>query len=176
MQQVAHYIAPQSKVAAYAEGEGRNAVYVAQQGHHVVAYDYAPSGLRKTAALADKKGVSVGTVQVDLVTDELPEAQYDAALMVFGHFAKQHQYHVLNKIVASIKPGGFLLLEVYEEAQINFETGGPRNIDWLYNAEQVMQWSKQHTTLKHFFVGEVDRTEGMLHTGKCSVIQIVLEK
>lgn len=175
IQQSMHHIPPQAKVAAYAEGEGRNAVFVAEQGYEVTAYDYAETGLRKTEALALKHGVTVSTKQVNLVTEQLPQTQYDAAFMVFGHFAQEEQNNVLNKMMGSLKTGGVLLLELYEKQQINYNTGGPRQVDWLYDAAQLLQWSKQYT-LKHFFTGEVERVEGKLHTGQCFVVQVVLVK
>jgi len=156
-------------VAAYAEGEGRNAVFLARLGHEVTAYDYAQVGLRKTEALAAKNGVQVQTVQVDLIEDALPIEQYDAVVMVFGHFPRKEQYRVMDNIVKSLNPGGQLLMEVYEEEQIHYDTGGPRDVDWLYRATELLEWSKK-PRIKHFFTGEVERTEGLYHSGNCFVV------
>ncbi|MEK4439330.1 class I SAM-dependent methyltransferase [Paenibacillus sp. FSL K6-2862] len=175
IQKASHYIKEKSKLAAYAEGEGRNAVFLAKQGHIVSAYDYSQAGLRKTEALASKKGVQVQTIQADLIHDELPIETYNAAVMVFGHFPRKDQYNVLEKILRSLKDGGKLLLEVYEEEQIKYGTGGPKDQSWLYNANELLAWSK-HYRLKHFFTGEVERIEGVFHQGRCSVIQLILEK
>lgn len=175
LQESAQLIPSNSKVAAYAEGEGRNAVFLAKLGHEVTAYDYAQVGLRKTEALAAKNGVQVQTVQADLIEEELPVEEYDAAVMIFGHFPRQDQYRVLNKIIRSVKPGGRFLMEVYEEAQISYDTGGPRDVDWLYRATELLEWCKQQRFI-HFFTGEVDRTEGLYHSGSCCVVQIVVEK
>lgn len=76
------------KIVAFAEGEGRNAVFLARQSHDLTAYDYAVNGLRKTEALADRYGVKVITEQKDLIHDEVPIAKFDAAIMVFGHFVE----------------------------------------------------------------------------------------
>lgn len=175
VQESLHFLQPHSNIAAYAEGEGRNAVFLAKHGHEVTAYDYALTGLRKTEALAAKNGVQVGTVQVDLIEGELPFEQYDAAVMVFGHFSHKDQYQVLDKIISSVKPGGLLLMEVYEQKQISYDTGGPRDVNWLYSAAELLEWSRQGK-IKHFFTGEVIRTEGLYHSGTCHVVQIVLEK
>ncbi|GIP17407.1 methyltransferase [Paenibacillus montaniterrae] len=175
IQEASQFIASKSKVAAYAEGEGRNAVFLAGIGHEVVAYDYSQEGLRKTEALAAKNGVQVQTKQVDLIEEDLPIEQYDAAVMVFGHFPRINQYQVLNKIILSLKPGGCFLMEVYEEEQINCNSGGPKDVSWLYSATEMLKWSKQYR-LKHFFTGEVERTEGLYHSGGCYVLQVVVEK
>src|SRR5699024_7941090 len=60
--QSTHYLLSEnSKIACFAEGEGRNAVYLAKQGHQVTAYDQSQIGLEKTTALAHKNGVEVAT-------------------------------------------------------------------------------------------------------------------
>ncbi|WP_199777702.1 methyltransferase domain-containing protein [Lysinibacillus sp. FJAT-14745] len=83
-------------MATYAEGEGRNAVFLAIQGHIVTAFDYAESGLEKTEQLAEKHNVTVQTKLIDLLQDELPVEMFDAAIMVFGHFPVEQQQEVLS--------------------------------------------------------------------------------
>lgn len=163
------------QIACYAEGEGRNAVFLARQGKTVTAYDYAKEGLMKTKALASQHGVSIETALVDLLAGELKHEAYDGAVMIFGHFSKQHQYVVLEKIMNSLKPGGVLLLEVYEDGQLAYETGGPRDVDYLYNEQQFKDWAQSYE-VKHFYSGEVERVEGTLHTGVCKVLQCVVSK
>lgn len=164
-----------SKIACYAEGEGRNAVFLARKGKAVTAYDYAKEGLAKTNQLAIQQGVSVCTELVDLLKDDLKQQVYDGAVMIFGHFPKDQQYHVLSKIMDSLKPGGVLLLEVYEDGQLAYQTGGPRRLDYLYNEKQLADWAKQYK-VHHYYVGEVERIEGILHTGVCKVIQLIIVK
>lgn len=162
-------------VACYAEGEGRNAVFLAQQGFEVTAYDYSTEGLQKTAQLAAEMNVAVATKKVDLIHDDLLSEHYDAAVMVFGHFAKRDQQAIFDKIMASLKPGGRFLVEVYEEAQLAYKTGGPPQIEYLYNAEQLQTWAQAYHIV-HFFAGETERHEGTGHTGKCAVVQLIIEK
>ncbi|EAZ87450.1 hypothetical protein BB14905_16350 [Bacillus sp. B14905] len=100
-------------IAAYAEGEGRNAVFLASKGHTVTAYDYAQSGLAKTEELAQKQHVSVQTRLTDLLLDELPVEKYDAAIMVFGHFPLQQQQAVIQKIIDSVKQGGRIMMDIF---------------------------------------------------------------
>jgi hypothetical protein len=117
----------------------------------------------------------VETKRVDLVTDQLLTNVYDAAIMVFGHFPKDQQYQVLNKIVGSLKVGGLLILELYEDAQLHYGTGGPKEINMLYNALDLLEWSQQYH-IKHFFTGEVERYEGELHHGLSRVVQVIIQK
>lgn len=163
------------KIACYAEGEGRNAVFLARYGKTVTAYDYAQEGLTKTNRLAEQQGVSVETELTDLLVDALKQEVYDGAVMIFGHFAKEQQYDVLNKIMQSLKPGGVLLLELYEDGQLAYNTGGPRELNYLYNEQALKSWAKTYEIL-HFACVEVERTEGILHTGVCKVLQCVVKK
>src|SRR5699024_7685282 len=75
----------QSRVGCFAEGEGRNAVYLAKVGHQVTAYDQSTIGLDKTEDLAHKNDVQVETIAMDLTKEKGPTKQFDAAIMVFGH-------------------------------------------------------------------------------------------
>ena len=54
---MSHIIPEHSKVGCFAEGEGRNAVYLAKLGHDVTAYDQSMIGLEKTKTLASQNNV-----------------------------------------------------------------------------------------------------------------------
>jgi 2-polyprenyl-3-methyl-5-hydroxy-6-metoxy-1,4-benzoquinol methylase len=162
-------------IVAFAEGEGRNAVFLAKKGHDVTAYDYALNGLSKTEALAERSGVKVKTEQKDLIYDELANESFDGAIMVFGHFEKKDQKTVFDKLVSIVKPGGIVMIEVYSEDQIRYKTGGPKTTEMLYNPSDILSWIKGYKIL-HFFYGEQERTEGKLHTGLGHVIQLILQK
>lgn len=163
------------RVVCFAEGEGRNAVYLARQGHEVTAYDYALNGLKKTEALAQRNEVNITTNQKDLIQDQVPVEEFDAGIMVFGHFSKQDQKTVFDKLVSAVKPGGLVMLEVYSEDQVRYGTGGPKTKDMLYDPADLLHWIKGYKTL-HFFYGEEERIEGQLHTGVGHVIQAIIEK
>ena len=96
IQQQAFRLAPSQKVIAFAEGEGRNAVFLAKRNLEVTAIDYAESGLQKAKKLAQKHGVDIHTQKIDLMVEDVASEEYDAAIMVFGHFHKNAQTMVLN--------------------------------------------------------------------------------
>ncbi|KOS27711.1 methyltransferase [Bacillus anthracis] len=164
-----------NKVIAFAEGEGRNAIFLAKQGHKVTAIDYSEDGLEKTKKLAKKHNVEVHTKKVDLLADSLPVDEYDAAIMVFGHFHNDHQKMILDKMIQTIKPGGLIMFEVYSKKQINYGTGGPKDVDMLYDPIDILTWCEKHKVI-HFFNGEQERVEGKGHTGLADVIQVVISK
>ncbi|SYX83799.1 class I SAM-dependent methyltransferase [Paenibacillus alvei] len=161
------------RIIAFAEGEGRNAVYLARAGHDVTAVDYSENGLAKTKKLAQKHNVLVHTKQMNLLEDHVPQKEYDAAIMVFGHFHHSDQFVVLNKLKQAVKPGGMIMLEVYSKEQIHYRTGGPSDIELLYEPTDILAWSRGLKVL-HFFYGEQERVEGKGHTGLAHVVQLVL--
>lgn len=171
----AHYLKERSNVAAYAEGEGRNAVFLAVGGHTVTAFDYAQSGLQKTEQLAKKYGVTVHTKLTDLLQDKLLVGAFDAAIMVFGHFQREQQQNVFERIVGSVKPGGIIMMELYSIYQLSYASGGPKQLDFLYDPSDVLTWCKPYKIL-HFFTGEQVRNEGILHTGLAHTIQVIIQK
>jgi SAM-dependent methyltransferase len=175
IQEFAYQLEGLKNVAAFAEGEGRNAVFLAGLGHDVTTFDYAESGLNKTLQLAEKNNVEVKTVQVDLLEDSVPIEQFNAAIMVFGHFLKEDQRCVFEKILKSVKPGGKIMMELYSESQLDYRTGGPKKLEMLYKPQDILDWCENYKIV-HFFVGEQSRQEGTLHTGLAHVIQLILEK
>lgn len=167
----AYRLGSHKRIIAFAEGEGRNAVYLARSGHNVTAIDYSEKGLLKTQKLAQKHNVNVHTKQVNLLTDHVPQKEYDAAIMVFGHFHCSDQRVVLDKLKHAVKPGGMILLEVYSKEQIHYRTGGPSDRELLYEPAEILAWCKGFKVL-HFFYGEQERIEGKGHTGLAHVIQL----
>lgn len=174
IRQKSHIYPDSSHIACFAEGEGRNAVFLAKQGHTVTAYDYSKVGLTHTKEFAEKNRVDVKTVHADLTVKKVEPDTYDGALFVYGHVPKKDQPFFVNNIISSVKKGGYVLFEVYSEKQLNYDTGGPKNIDLLYKPEHILQWIEPYTC-KHFFYGEKTRYEGAFHTGVGHVIQCVIQ-
>lgn len=160
---------------AIAEGEGRNAVFLAEQGMHVTAWDFARSGLDKTEKLAKNRGVSVTTEWVDLNEAEWVENQWDELVCIFGHFPSELRKKVLEGVKRAVKPGGYFVSEVYSIHQIPYKSGGPQNQELLYAPEEFLKMFSDWRII-HFFMGEVVRTEGELHNGLAHVIQFVAQK
>ncbi|GAB1528603.1 MULTISPECIES: class I SAM-dependent methyltransferase [Brevibacillus] len=175
IQQQAYRLEQGQKVIAFAEGEGRNAVFLAKRNLEVTAIDYAESGLQKTKKLAQKHSVDVLTQKMDLLEEEVPSEEYDAAIMVYGHFHKNAQIMILNKMKKAIKPKGIMMLEVFSEEQLKYRTGGPQDLDMLYDPKEILAWCKGHEVI-HFFYGEQERVAGKAHAGLAHVIQLVLRK
>lgn len=160
---------------AIAEGEGRNAVFLAEQGMNVTAWDFAASGLLKTKKLAKERGQTVHTELVDLNEASWSKEKWDEIVCVFGHFPSELRTKTLQGVKDAVKPGGYFVTEVYSHYQLPYKSGGPKDLELLYKPEEFL-----HTfadwRIVHFFMGEVFRHEGELHHGLSHVIQFVAQK
>lgn len=160
---------------AIAEGEGRNAVYLAEQGLDVTAWDYSEVGLKKARRLAKEKGVHLSAERVDLKEATWEKNQWDFIVNIFGHFSEELRLKTLQGVKGAVKPGGYFLSEVYSHYQLPYRSGGPKSIEFLYRPEEFLQTFADWRII-HFFMGEVVRHEGELHKGKSHVIQFVGQK
>ena len=160
---------------AIAEGEGRNAVYLAEQGMNVTAWDYAESGLAKTKGLAEERDVAVSTELVDLNEASWKKDKWDEIVCIFGHLPTELRGEMLQGVKEAVKPGGYFLTEVYSYYQLPYKSGGPQDLDFLYKPEEFLK-TFADWRIVHFFMGEVVRHEGELHNGLSHVIQFVGQK
>ncbi|MCL6571323.1 MAG: methyltransferase domain-containing protein [Bacillus sp. (in: Bacteria)] len=160
---------------AIAEGEGRNAVFLAEQGMNVTAWDYAEAGLKKTKKLGQERGVAVSTELVDLNVVTWRKDLWDEIICIFGHFPEKLRKKILLGVKEAIKPGGYYITEVYSQNQIPYNSGGPRVLDFLYKPDEFLQ-TFADWRIVHFFMGEAIRHEGELHNGLAHVIQFVGQK
>lgn len=163
------------RLGTFAEGEGRNAVFLSEKGYMLTAFDIAQNALDKAKKLASENHVHVAERLVDLKRDETPVEEFDGAVMIFGQFEKEYQHKIFEKIVASVKKEGRIMMELYSESQLDYNTGGPKDLNLLYNPQEVLRWCEDYK-IEYFFVGEVERYEGKLHNGLSHVIQLIIQK
>lgn len=164
-----------SKILCLAEGEGRNGVYLAEQGHDVTCVDYSEEGIRKMTQLADMKGVVIHPVLADLNEYEFLPNAWDGIVIIFGHLPTALREKVHGQFFKGLKPGGKLVLEAYHKSQMEYKTGGPMTETMLYSEEELR--SDFHE-FEHLEIHQLEREvhEGEFHFGTAAVIQVVAEK
>ncbi len=118
-------------VLSVAEGEGRNAVFLASLGLEVLGVDGSTVGLAKARRLAEAKGVSIDTLVVDLADYEPPAAAFGAVVSIFAHLPSRVRGRLNCLLERSLRPGGLFLLEAYRPEQLGRGTGGPADVDML---------------------------------------------
>ena len=153
-----------------AEGEGRNAVFLAELGHQVCVQDISPIGLGKAKALAQQKDVSITTLCCDLAALDLKPTSLDLIAAIWMHVEPEIRARVFEQAVAALRPGGHLLIEAYHPQQLNFSSGGPTRRELLMETAQLQQ---ELATLEPLILQEIERTitEGSAHQGQSAVVQ-----
>ena len=153
-----------------AEGEGRNAVFLAELGHQVCAQDISPIGLGKAKALAQRKGVNITTLCCDLAALDLKPNSLDLIAAIWMHVEPELRATVFEQAMEALRPGGHLLIEAYRPQQLNFSSGGPARKELLIDAAQLQQ---ELAALEPLILQEIERTisEGNAHQGRSAVVQ-----
>ena len=165
-----------STALSVADGEGRNSVWLAEQGLAVTALEISPVGLAKARKLAAGRGVEVDFVQGDALAWDWPEAAFDIVLAVFIQFASPAERPALFAgMQRAVKPGGLLFLHGYTPKQLDYKTGGPPCAAHLYTQEQLAEafagW--EILELREY---EDDLEEGSAHKGRSALIDLVARK
>mgnify|MGYP001194566628 CR=1 FL=1 len=166
---------PVGTTLCVAEGEGRNAVWLAEQGHKVVAVDASVVGLRKAQVLAKQRGVNLITEVADLGNYSLQPESYDLIVSIFAHATQEVRVGLHRNIVNALRPGGFFLLEAYTPKQLGYNTGGPPDIEKLMTLDALRE-ELSGLDFVHALETEREVVEGKLHTGKGSVVQVLAKK
>jgi 2-polyprenyl-3-methyl-5-hydroxy-6-metoxy-1,4-benzoquinol methylase len=171
----AHIPAAGCKALAIADGEGRNGVWLAQQGCDVTSVDYSQAGVEKSNRLAEVRGVKINAICADLNVWDWPENEHDLVISIFAHFPPQMRQQVHANILKALKPGGTLILEAYHPTQLEYKTGGPQVAEMMYSAEDLKQdFAGADIVSLEDLVVEVN--EGKYHFGQGAVTRLILKK
>ncbi len=172
----ADLLKPGQKALSIADGEGRNGVFLAEQGLDVLAMDFSPTALAKSQALARQRGVTIRTEQADLDTWRWPAGAIDVVVAIFFQFcAPPLRTRVFDSIKRALKPGGLLLMEGYTPKQRQYKTGGPSEVENLYTRKLLEQSFADFSSVE---IREYDSEihEGPGHGGMSALIDLVGRK
>jgi SAM-dependent methyltransferase len=169
----AHRLRPGADVLVPGDGEGRNGVWLAQQGHRVTAMDGSRIGLQKAQRLADERGVALTTVHGDLADWAPAPASCDAVVLTFVHLPPSLRLSAHRRLVAGLRPGGLLLIEGFHPEQLRHTSGGPKDPAMLFTPEllraDVGEWVEELMAWQ----GEVTLHEGPGHQGLAHVTRFI---
>ncbi len=164
------------KVLFPGEGEGRNAVYASQLGWDVSAFDSSEKGREKALQLAKTKGVHINYQVVDADDVVFPEGQFDCIVLIFVHLPTEKRQDFHRKMISYLKPGGHIIFEGFSKKQINHPSGGPKNIDMLFDeTELTNDFSPLVNDLNLQFL-QTDLDEGAYHRGRAEVVRFTATK
>lgn len=159
------------KILFPAEGEGRNAVYAAQLGWDVTAFDLSVEGKYKALNLASKQGVDINYQVLGYEKAEFEPAYFDCICLVFAHMPSAVRRHTHKKLISFLKPGGVLMLEAFSKKQIDKNSGGPSNQDLLFSEQELKEDFSELSEL-NFEETEAVLNEGPFHQGTASLIRV----
>lgn len=172
----AHRLAAGSAVLCVADGEGRNAVWLAQQGMQVTAFDFAANAVDKARQLAAKRRVSADFRVADMYAWPWQPNAFDAVVAIFIQFLPpEHRDAIFDGMKQTVRPGGLMLLEGYRPEQVDYGTGGPPRREHMYTRpwleSRFADW--QILDLREY---DAEIREGTAHSGMSALIDLVSRK
>ncbi|AXK82431.1 class I SAM-dependent methyltransferase [Pseudolabrys taiwanensis] len=176
VKQQAHLLRKGQTALAIADGEGRNGVFIAEQGLDVLSLDFSPNAQAKARKLAADRGVTLRVEQADVINWSYPADSFDVVAAIFFQFATPDEREkIFAGIKRTLKKGGLLLLEGYTPKQLEYKTGGPSKIENLYTRDML---EKAFSDFSSLDIREYDAEihEGAGHGGMSALIDVVAVK
>ena len=172
----AHLLRKGERALAVADGEGRNGVFMAEQGLDVLSVDFSPQAQDKARALAKERGVTLRFEQADMTNWRWPQAAFDLVAAIFIQFtAPPERAKMFAGFKHALKPGGLLLMQGYGLKQLDYKTGGPSDPAELYTRELLQEAFADFASLD---IREYDSVleEGTRHIGMSALVDLVGRK
>lgn len=166
---------PRGEALCLAEGEGRNSVFLAEQGYTVHSVDLTNAGVEKTRRLAAERGVAVHPHVGDLTDYDLGVDRWNLVVSIFAHMLPDARRDLHRRVTAALRSGGAFLLEAYRPEQVGRGTGGPPT---PLTTMTLVALRDELAGLELVHAEELDRqvVEGPGHTGFGAVVQVIARK
>lgn len=170
------YFKPGQVALMVADGEGRNGVYLAQQGLRVHSVDGSTVALRKARKLAQEADVQLVFEQADVTDWTWYEDAYDHVVGIMIQFADpKTRVKLFEDMKSAVKPGGYLMLHGYRPEQVEFGTGGPSDPDHMYTEELLRDAFRDFEIIE---LTAEDRLveDGVAHRGQSALMNLIARK
>lgn len=158
-----------------ADGEGRNGVWLADQGLSVASFDSSPTAVDRAQALAKKAGVRINAYVCDWEDWDWSQS-FDLVVAVFVQFmspeARVRQFETMRE---AVRPGGRLVLHGYTPEQVEFGSGGPPCPENMYTPDLLEDAFGDWRVLR-LAAYEREVQEGLGHSGHSALIDLVADK
>jgi SAM-dependent methyltransferase len=164
------------KALCVADGEARNGVWLAEQGLDVTSIDFSQAAQTKAATLAKERGVKINLIHTDVHAWSYPADAFDVVAEIFTQFStpaeRPKKWAGMRK---ALKPGGLLILQGYTPKQLEYGTGGPKELENLYTRDMLEKAFGEFKDVK-FVEEELEMHEGAAHGGMSAVIGLTARK
>lgn len=166
---------PGMRALTVGDGEGRNGVWLAQQGLSVTSIDLSAVGIDKARRLAAARGVAIEARQGDVADADWAEASFDVVASIFLHLPPDVRPRVHAALARALRPGGLLVLEGFHRRQLGRSSGGPKELELLFDLEDLRRDFAALEPLEAL-EGEVLLDEGDNHRGLGAVVRLLARK
>lgn len=154
-------------------GEGRNAIYLLENGLEVSALDQSKVGLEKFTKQAKKRSL----VKFKTICSKLEEHNFDGKKLdlitaIWFHGDASFKAQLYRIVREQLSPGGLFLMEAYRPEQLEFGTGGPPKAELMYTKQEV---EASLAGFEILILKEENRIveEGVGHSGQSAVLQVL---
>jgi len=164
------------RALAVADGEGRNGVFLAQQGMNVTAIDASEVGIAKARSLAADASVSIDHQLVDVLSYDWEPEAFDLVVAIFIQFAGPNDRpSIFDGMKQTLRPGGRILLHGYRPEQLANGTGGPPVAENMYT-DDLLRDAFGDFTIERLESYDAVIEEGTGHVGMSALIDLVAVK
>lgn len=175
LKQVLDKMAP-GKILLPAEGEGRNAVYAASKGWQVDAYDFSEKAIENAKKFANQHNVSINYIHGSHSDLERYTQAYDVVGLIYAHVPNNIRQDFHRQLLSLLKPGGAFVMEAFNIKQLSNSSGGPPDINLLYELDNIREDFDEHCDLEFIQNMEESLNEGKYHVGKADFIRLLAVK
>ena len=162
-----------TRVLCLGEGEGRNAIFFAKNDFIVTAMDASDVGLSKLHFRSIEENIKIETICLDLNEWNVSE-KFDVIVASYLHMYKNERESLFDKIENSLYKDGYFIGEFFSTKQIDYNSGGPKDLELLYTIEDFENHFK--SCKKEISEEIVSLDEGKGHQGQACVIRVVIQK
>jgi SAM-dependent methyltransferase len=173
-EQAAHW-PPGGKVLVPGDGYGRNGLWLARQGFQVHTVDLSPVGVERAQSAARAAGLLVTMECADLATWTWPSGEFDAVASIFLHLPPHIRPTIHVSMLRAAKPGGVVILEAFCPAQLQYRSGGPKQVELLYTAD-MLRIDFQGAQIIELAEKVAQLEEGTMHSGPGAVVRAVVRR
>ena len=128
---------PVGRAVDLACGEGRNSIWLAEQGWQVAGVDFSAVGLAKAKRFAELWDVKVTWLESSVEDWVSPPGGFDLVALLYLQLPQPARAAALAVAASAVGPGGMLLVVAHDLDNLTHGYGGPPNPDVLYEVSDV---------------------------------------
>lgn len=126
-----------------ASGDGRNAIWLAEQGWGVTAVDFSEVAIEQGRKLSDRVAFEVGDVRT-WSTDKT----FDLVLISYLHLPRGEMQSVVSAVGSWLSSGGELFMIGHDKSNIEHGVGGPQVSEILWDVAEIASWLTEFTLIE----------------------------